>query len=117
MNRALHGERVCVELLPENEWQKLNIVDLGEEKEDVAENPLVDIEEGSDMKQLMDKIKREELTPCGKVVCVLKRIARNFCGHLEPLPEKRESTEGFEVRKFVPADSRYPNILLKIRRV
>lgn len=44
-------------------------------------------------------------------------MPRSFCGHLKPLEGMREEGKEFEVREFLPADSRYPPFFIKIRNV
>ena len=121
LNRALHGDRIAVEILPEKEWKKINFAELGEDiatdeiQEEVHEGHYSDSNSNS-LKSLFEKIKKLDLTPTGKVVSVLKRVSRNFCGNLKPLENIREETgEESEIREFMPADARYPNFFIKVR--
>ena len=69
------------------------------------------------LKALIEKVQKQDLTPTGKVVGIIKRLPRNFCGHLKPTEEMRDKSKEFEIREFIPADSRYPYFLIKIRNV
>lgn len=118
LNRALNGDRVCVELLPENEWKHVGFVhfDDADLEDDLEAQLIEDVQEKSDLKSLIEKIKNKNLTPCGKIVAVIKRVGRSFCGQLDPLTTPRDSNDGFEIREFIPADGRFPHILLRVRK-
>ena len=65
--------------------------------------------ESQSLKESIAKVLQLNLTPCAKVIGVLKRQQRNYCGHIlinGPDPSLVE---------FVPADSRYPHFRLKLR--
>ena len=114
MNRAIHEDTVAVELLPESQWscpsglvskdraieedklEKKQENDGGDEKMDVVATP-------------MDK---SLLRPTGRVVGIVKRNWRPFCGTLLP-PHKMTGTWHI----FLPADKRIPRIRLQTRQV
>lgn len=48
---------------------------------------------------------------------IIQRVPRSFCGQLKPVSEMRDQTQEFEIREFIPADSRYPTFFIKIRNV
>ncbi|CAD8155345.1 unnamed protein product [Paramecium pentaurelia] len=108
-NRVLHGDRVAVELLPEDQWeqqQKQIQITFDEEDEDDGNNNTHtndtshEIMSTNHLQSLFRKVQAQNLIPYGKVVCVLQRTERHFCGHVEN-------------NIFVPADGRYPNFILK----
>lgn len=68
------------------------------------------------IKALIHKIETKNLIPYGKVVGIVKRIQRNFCGHLITEKTKEELTQP-SLSVFVPADSRYPNFYIRLRNV
>lgn len=85
LNRALHGDRVAIEILPEKglfdlwqvieiiEWKKINFAELGEEitenEEAEAGQDIVPTDQiNENLKSLVEKIKSHDLTPTGKVL-------------------------------------------------
>ena len=53
------------------------------------------------------------MIPHAKVLGILKRHQRNYCGHILP-PSASDPTS---LCQFVPADSRYPHFFLKLRNM
>jgi hypothetical protein len=52
-----------------SEWQQIKIADLEEEDEPLAEKEMIeDVEEKDNLRSVFDKIKKEDLTPAGRVV-------------------------------------------------
>ena len=89
-----------------------------EEKGDETVERILQTDQNDEsLKTLIEKIQKQDLTPTGRVLGIIKRMPRNFCGHLKPTEEMRDKTKEFEIREFIPADSRYPYFLLKIRNV
>ncbi len=83
MNRAVDGDSVSFEVLDESEWAApadlLLEDDVTEDREDSLEK-----EEA----KLRKKKNKEELQPTAKVVGVVKRKWRQYCGILQPNPIK-----------------------------
>ena len=111
MNRAVHEDIVAIELFPESKWSRpLDIV--------TKESPVNDEEENEEhmdttpidtvAKAIVDK---SLVQPTGKVVGVIKRNWRPYCGTLLPL----YSMKGFK-HTFIPADKRIPRIRLETRQ-
>ena len=111
MNRAVHEDVVAIELFPESKWSRpLEIV--------TKESPVNDEEENEEQmdttpidtvaKVIVDK---SLVQPTGKVVGVIKRNWRPYCGTLLPL----YSMKGFK-HTFIPADKRIPRIRLETRQ-
>ena len=112
MNRAVHEDVVAIELFPESKWSRpLEIV--------TKENPVNDEEENEEehmdttpidtvSKVIVDK---SLVQPTGKVLGVIKRNWRPYCGTLLPL----YSMKGFK-HTFIPADKRIPRIRLETRQ-
>ena len=111
MNRAVHEDIVAIDLFPESKWSRpLEIV--------TKESPVNDEEENEEQmdttpidtvaKVIVDK---SLVQPTGKVVGVIKRNWRPYCGTLLPL----YSMKGFK-HTFIPADKRIPRIRLETRQ-
>ncbi|KAL4471595.1 hypothetical protein ABPG74_008488 [Tetrahymena malaccensis] len=121
LNRALHGDLIAIELLPESEWISSNYMGDNEDEEEDFKNVHEAVKTNSSNKQLeerylnvVEKIKKLNLNPTGKVVGVIKRIQRYFCG--EVTPEKinlPNLPNGIELREFLPADGRFPHFYLR----
>lgn len=75
-------------------------------------------EKDSNIKDLLKMIEIHNLTPLGKVVGIIKRAQRNFCGHLLPINKEIESSiNSNNLFEFIPADGRYPHFYIKLRSV
>ncbi|XP_013415893.1 exosome complex exonuclease RRP44 [Lingula anatina] len=97
LNRAVHEDVVAVEMLPEKDWSypsSLVIEDVEGETE-------------------MDKEARKEKLkqPTGKVVAIIKRKWRQYCGMLLPVIIKTATRH-----LFVPSERRIPKIRIETRQ-
>lgn len=111
-NRAIYGDVVAVELDEEAKWLK-NLFQLTEKEEETAE-PQVELE--SINMNLLNKLKKSKRTPTGRVVGIVKRALRNYCGSVvDKCLEKLENN--IEIYEFTPVDPRYPNFYIKTRDV
>ena len=111
MNRAIHEDVVAVELFTEDKWScpsGLVTKDVEEvvENEDVEEK--MDVDEPAVQTKPVDK---SLLQPTGRVVGIIKRNWRPYCGTLLP----RASMKGSR-HTFVPAERRIPRIWLETRQ-
>ncbi|XP_068183620.1 exosome complex exonuclease RRP44 [Antennarius striatus] len=107
LNRAVHQDVVAVQLLPKNQWvapSSVVLQDEGEAKDDSGE------EEEED-KMLKVSAAETSRKPTGKVVGIIKRSWRPFCGMLNTSHIK-ESTRHL----FTPADRRIPRIRIETRQ-
>ncbi|XP_074531123.1 exosome complex exonuclease RRP44 [Halichoeres trimaculatus] len=107
LNRAVHQDVVAVQLLPRNQWvapSSVVLQDEGTAKDDEAE----DEEEEKVLKLSAAEAARK---PTGKVVGIIKRGWRPFCGMLN-LSQIKESTRHL----FTPADRRIPRIRIETRQ-
>uniref|UniRef100_A0A8D3C135 Exosome complex exonuclease RRP44 n=1 Tax=Scophthalmus maximus TaxID=52904 RepID=A0A8D3C135_SCOMX len=101
LNRAVHQDVVAVQLLPRSQWvapSSVVLQDEGAAKDD-------DVEEEEEEKNL------EQMKPTGKVVGIIKRNWRPFCGMLN-VSQIKESTRHL----FTPADRRVPRIRIETRQ-
>uniref|UniRef100_A0A3B3DA68 Protein DIS3 homolog n=1 Tax=Oryzias melastigma TaxID=30732 RepID=A0A3B3DA68_ORYME len=103
LNRAVHQDVVAVQLLPRSEWVSPSAVVL--QDDGAAKDDDVDDEEE---KAVISEAARK---PTGKVVGVIKRNWRPFCGMLN-LSQIKESTRHL----FTPADRRIPRIRIETRQ-
>uniref|UniRef100_A0A8C0F7E9 Exosome complex exonuclease RRP44 n=1 Tax=Bubo bubo TaxID=30461 RepID=A0A8C0F7E9_BUBBB len=107
LNRAVHEDIVAVELLAKDEWVAPSSVVLQDDgqNEDDIENE----EEKENI--LKTSVNKDMLRPTGKVVGIIKRNWRPFCGMLSKSQIK-------EARRhlFTPADRRIPRIRIETRQ-
>ncbi|NWX39904.1 RRP44 exonuclease, partial [Steatornis caripensis] len=107
LNRAVHEDIVAVELLATDEWVAPSSVVLQDDgqNEDDIEN------EEEKEKILKTSVSKDMMRPTGKVVGIIKRNWRPFCGMLSKSQIK-------EARRhlFTPADRRIPRIRIETRQ-
>ncbi|KAM7408518.1 hypothetical protein PAMA_002310 [Pampus argenteus] len=107
LNRAVYQDVVAVQLLPRNEWvapSSVVLQDEGKAKDDNAE-------EEEEEKALRISAAEAARKPTGKVVGIIKRNWRPFCGMLN-VSQIKESTRHL----FTPADRRVPRIRIETRQ-
>lgn len=107
LNRAVHQDVVAVQLLPREQWvapSSIVLQDEGTEKDDSGG------EEDED-KALKMSAAEAARKPTGKVVGIIKRNWRPFCGMLN-VSQIKESTRHL----FTPADRRIPRIRIETRQ-
>ncbi|XP_005070389.1 exosome complex exonuclease RRP44 isoform X1 [Mesocricetus auratus] len=107
LNRAIHEDIVAVELLPKSQWVAPSSVvlhDEGQNEDDV---------ERDEERELMLKtaVSEKMLRPTGRVVGIIKRNWRPYCGMLSKsgIKESRRHL-------FTPADKRIPRIRIETRQ-
>lgn len=106
LNRAVHQDVVAVQLLPRNQWVAPSSVVL--QDEGAAKDDSVDEEEEKALNLSAAESVRK---PTGKVVGIIKRNWRPFCGMLN-VSQIKESTRHL----FTPADRRIPRIRIETRQ-
>lgn len=106
MNRAVDGDVVAVEVLREEEWISPSEVILEDESNDVGVKEVIEKE-----KQLISSctLKKENRKPTGKIVGIIKRKWRQYCGILQ-------QGSGGLYHLFVPADKKIPKIRIETRQ-
>ncbi|XP_061783117.2 exosome complex exonuclease RRP44 isoform X1 [Nerophis lumbriciformis] len=105
LNRAVHKDVVAVELLPCSQWvapSSVVLQDVGSAKDD-------DDEEEEEALGSSEDVVDKKLT--GKIVGIIKRSWRPFCGMLN-VSQIKESTRHI----FTPADRRVPRIRIVTRQ-
>ncbi|XP_035249105.1 exosome complex exonuclease RRP44 [Anguilla anguilla] len=105
LNRAVHQDVVAVELLPRDQWvapSSVVLQDEGPKDEDEADETET---------MLKSEASEAMLKPTGKVVGIIKRNWRPFCGMLSK-SQIKEATRHL----FTPADRRIPRIRVETRQ-
>ncbi|TRY61520.1 hypothetical protein TCAL_13903 [Tigriopus californicus] len=103
-NRALDGDRVAVELLPAPEWRAESEVVLEDDGQDPGDTITEDhAVSGSTSRQVQ---------PSGKVVGIVQRKRRQYCGVLLPSPVPQATRH-----LFVPAEKKIPRVRIETRQV
>lgn len=126
VNRAVDGDVVAVELLDEQSASAMERASKrmrregAEEAEgDAEEDTSKPISMTEDLKQ-EDASRRSSALKQGRVVGIIKRNWREYCGTLRPLHADRQAELGSANfseanRLFIPADPRIPNITIHTR--
>lgn len=135
INRALHGDLVCFEILPLN-YKNKRI------KENSVNNDLEDFEENDNdqdlnqninlKEEILSKINQNDYILNAKVVGILKRNKENFCGTIisdddyncfdkilitdeEKIAYENVKNKNKEMCLFIPTDEKYPFFLMKLK--
>uniref|UniRef100_A0A8D2L347 Exosome complex exonuclease RRP44 n=1 Tax=Varanus komodoensis TaxID=61221 RepID=A0A8D2L347_VARKO len=109
LNRAVHEDIVAVELLSKDAWAAPSSVVL---LDDEPQNEEDDVEKEEERENsLKTSVSKSMLRPTGRVVGIIKRNWRPFCGMLSKSQIK-------EARRhlFTPADRRIPRIRIETRQ-
>ncbi|KAJ7319939.1 hypothetical protein JRQ81_019450 [Phrynocephalus forsythii] len=109
LNRAVHEDIVAVELLPKDAWAAPSSVVLLDE-EDQNEDGSVEKEEERE-NSLKTSLSKNMLRPTGRIVGIIKRNWRPYCGMLSK-SQIKESRRHL----FTPADRRIPRIRIETRQ-
>ncbi|XP_060895956.1 exosome complex exonuclease RRP44 [Labrus mixtus] len=107
LNRAVHQDVVAVQLLPRDQWvapSSVVLQDEGTAKDD-------DAEEEEEEKALRISAAEVSRKPTARIVGIIKRSWRPFCGMLNT-SQIKESTRHL----FTPADRRIPRIRIETRQ-
>ncbi|KAI9294598.1 RNB-domain-containing protein, partial [Neoconidiobolus thromboides FSU 785] len=118
LNRGIHGDIVCVELLPQNEWgitESIVITNEEDEKEleKINNNNII--------------INNKDAQPCGKIVGIIKKNWRPYCGFIDKssikgninnnIDNKEVSIGNTQFVLFQPLDNKIPKIKIRTRQV
>ncbi|XP_076648306.1 exosome complex exonuclease RRP44-like protein Dis3 [Halictus rubicundus] len=107
LNRAVDGDTVAIELLAEEEWSSPSDIVLQDEVEADANDVL-------ETEKVLDKFvttSKMEKTPTGKIVGIIRRNWRQYCGILQP-----SNIDGNVKHLFVPAERKIPKIRIETRQ-
>jgi exosome complex exonuclease DIS3/RRP44 len=122
MNRAIDGDVVAIELLDDAEEAA---TESAEKKARTAVGAS-DLSSGAKTSSITDALREQQIGSAatdkgsrkkGRVVGIIKRNWREYCGTLRPLlaNRKAQGVEGKAERVFIPADSRVPNVFVQTR--
>jgi len=105
LNRVVAGDTVAVELLDKKEWSGLSEVVLEDEGYDPGDTLDKD-------KALMDTAaKSKDIQPTGRIVGIVRRKWRQYCGMLQSNP-----VAGSTRHIFVPAEKQIPKVRIETRQ-
>ncbi|CAG8461700.1 7034_t:CDS:10, partial [Cetraspora pellucida] len=118
LNRAIQGDVVAVQLLPKSEWLRTPTAVVVEEEEEA--NVTADLKEDGEPKEQSDELENEVFEssqPTGKVVGIIKRNWRPYCGFISKKSVKKSTTSTFSENVLVlPMDRRIPYIYIRTRQ-
>ncbi|XP_078045962.1 exosome complex exonuclease RRP44-like protein Dis3 [Augochlora pura] len=107
LNRAVDGDTVAIELLAEEYWSSPSDIILQDEVE-------ADVDDVLETEKVLDKFvntNKMEKTPTGKIIGIIRRNWRQYCGILQP-----SNIEGNVKHLFVPAERKIPKIRIETRQ-
>ncbi|XP_078402118.1 exosome complex exonuclease RRP44 [Cetorhinus maximus] len=105
LNRAIHEDVVAVELLPKEKWVAPSAVVLQDEGQ-------VEADEEDEKEGFLKNIAAKTFSkPTGRVVGIIKRNWRSYCGMISK-SQIKESTRHL----FTPADRKIPRIRIETRQ-
>lgn len=116
LNRAIHGDVVAVELLPEADWSSPSgmVTKIAESaQEENAEDEHDNLESGETSSK-QRPLTRTKAQPTCRVVGIIKRNWRAYCGTLLPLIHSAMSST--RRHTFIPADRCIPRVRLETRQ-
>ncbi|KAI0110135.1 RNB-domain-containing protein [Daldinia grandis] len=129
INRAVDGDVVVVEVLPQDQWKEPSTKII--EEEAITKNENADNEEGGDMvteqerRALQEQVKKTQglstegrPQPTAKVVGIIKRNWRQYVGHVDPSSVSQSGTQGRKQESvfLIPMDKKVPKIRLRTRQ-
>ncbi|KAI1762984.1 RNB-domain-containing protein [Hypoxylon sp. FL1150] len=129
INRAVDGDVVVVEVLPQDQWKEPSTKII--EEEAITKNENADNDEGGDIvseqerRALQEQVKKTQgLTtegrpqPTAKVVGIIKRNWRQYVGHIDPSSVSQSSTQGRKQESvfLIPMDKKVPKIRMRTRQ-
>ncbi|XP_012533030.1 exosome complex exonuclease RRP44 [Monomorium pharaonis] len=107
LNRAVDGDIVAIELLPDSQWSSPSEIVLQDEEG-------ADVDEVTEDEKILHKqssSKTQEIVPTGKIVGIIRRKWRQYCGILQP-----SAIKGNVRHLFVPAERKIPKIRIETRQ-
>ena len=106
LNRAVDGDIVAVELLDESSWTapaEIVLEDGGYDPGDTLDK---------DKEVIAKAVKAKDVQPTGRVVGIIRRKWRQYCGMLQENPSGSNAT----MHIFVPAEKKIPKIRIETRQ-
>ncbi|RDA93125.1 hypothetical protein CP533_4064 [Ophiocordyceps camponoti-saundersi (nom. inval.)] len=129
INRAVDGDVVVVELLPQDKWKEPSTKII--EEDALTRNENAEADEGlvsvDEQKALQDEVRKRQKSassqgqaqPTAKVVGVIRRNWRQYVGHIDPSSASKSSAQGRRQESvfLIPMDKKIPKIRLRTRQV
>lgn len=88
LNRAVDGDIVAIEILPDSQWSAPSEIVLQDEKNADDADDADDVSENEEVLAKTSLLKTKEKIPTGKIVGIIRRKWRQYCGILQPSPIK-----------------------------
>ncbi|KAI0882805.1 RNB-domain-containing protein [Annulohypoxylon maeteangense] len=129
INRAVDGDIVVVEVLPQDQWKAPSTKII--EEDTITKNENADNEDGGDIvteqerRALQEQVKKTQglstegrPQPTARVVGVIKRNWRQYVGHIDPSSASDAGRQGRkqETVFLVPMDKKVPKIRIRTRQ-
>ncbi|RYP30347.1 hypothetical protein DL767_006321 [Monosporascus sp. MG133] len=129
INRAVDGDVVVVEVLPQDQWKAPSSKII--EEENITKNENADADEGGDIitekerRALQEEVKRAQglgtegqPQPTAKGVGVIKRNWRQYVGHVDPSSVSQSAKQGRKQESvfLIPMDKKVPKIRIRTRQ-
>jgi exosome complex exonuclease DIS3/RRP44 len=118
MNRAFDGDVVAVELLPQDQWhdeKSLSIADQEDEEDDDVHLAPSSADDAP-VKGSNGDMSNVPPRPSGRIVGIIKRNWKSYCGSLDPMPMPA-GNGGVAHALFVSKDRRIPKIRIQTRQL
>jgi exosome complex exonuclease DIS3/RRP44 len=110
LNRGVHGDVIAIQILPESEWKTSDSAEIIENDKDLPEvldKNAMDIDKPQDI----------DMIPCGRVVGIIKRNWRPFCGSIDRSSiEEAHSQGAMQGVFFWSMDKKIPKIRIRTRQ-
>ncbi|EGX90599.1 mitotic control protein dis3 [Cordyceps militaris CM01] len=129
INRAVDGDVVVVELLPQDQWKQPSTKIIEEDtvtKNEDADAEQQDFVSDREKKALQEQVRRthknsseSQAQPTAKVVGIIKRNWRQYVGHIDPSSASKGPSQGRKLDSvfLIPMDKKIPKIRLRTRQV
>ncbi|OAA64880.1 mitotic control protein dis3 [Cordyceps fumosorosea ARSEF 2679] len=129
INRAVDGDVVVVELLPQDQWKQPSTKIVEEDtvtKNEDADAEQQDFVSDREKKALQEQVRRTHKSgsesqpqPTAKVIGVIKRNWRQYVGHIDPSSASKGPSQGRKLDSvfLIPMDKKIPKIRLRTRQV
>ena len=128
-NRAVSGDTIVVEVLPQDQWKSPSTKILEEETVTKNDNPEAEdgenIVSGREQRALQEEVKRVhgqstdgKPQPTARVVGIIKRNWRQYVGHIDrdSVRSASKSSRQQQMVFLVPMDKRIPKIRIRTRQ-
>lgn len=109
LNRAVDGDIVALKILPESEWTAPSEIVLEDTSEDPSDDAIDSKEEAE--KLVQTSANQKEKQPTGRIVGIIKRKWRQYCGIIQP-----NILKGSARHIFVPSERKIPRVRIETRQ-